>query len=107
MNETPLELVFLSVFVRGDDGGETDLSRDPCSPDRETKRWRDKIERPRQKKERKSTTEVERSCSQSFPCAGRAVRNAFLSHGPYPAKDKIHLARIIRAESMCPLKHTH
>uniref|UniRef100_A0A672HIN4 Rap guanine nucleotide exchange factor 5 n=1 Tax=Salarias fasciatus TaxID=181472 RepID=A0A672HIN4_SALFA len=36
------------------------------------------------------------SCSQSFPCAGRAVRNAFLSHGPYPAKDKIHLARIIR-----------
>uniref|UniRef100_A0A3Q2FVS8 DEP domain-containing protein n=1 Tax=Cyprinodon variegatus TaxID=28743 RepID=A0A3Q2FVS8_CYPVA len=37
-----------------------------------------------------------RSCSQSFPCAGRSVRNAFLSHGPYPAKDKIHLARIIR-----------
>ncbi|XP_026785610.1 rap guanine nucleotide exchange factor 5 isoform X1 [Pangasianodon hypophthalmus] len=36
------------------------------------------------------------SCSQSFPCAGRALRNAFLSHGPYPAKDKIHLARIIR-----------
>uniref|UniRef100_A0A3Q2ZVV4 DEP domain-containing protein n=1 Tax=Kryptolebias marmoratus TaxID=37003 RepID=A0A3Q2ZVV4_KRYMA len=34
--------------------------------------------------------------SESFPCAGRAVRNAFLSHGPYPAKDKIHLARIIR-----------
>uniref|UniRef100_A0A3Q4H5H0 DEP domain-containing protein n=1 Tax=Neolamprologus brichardi TaxID=32507 RepID=A0A3Q4H5H0_NEOBR len=33
---------------------------------------------------------------RSFPCAGRAVRNAFLSHGPYPAKDKIHLARIIR-----------
>ncbi|CAB1350645.1 unnamed protein product, partial [Coregonus sp. 'balchen'] len=26
----------------------------------------------------------------------RAVRNAFLSNGPYPAKDKIHLARIIR-----------
>ncbi|KAK5883764.1 hypothetical protein CesoFtcFv8_020060 [Champsocephalus esox] len=39
---------------------------------------------------------VNKSCSQSFPCAGRAVRNAFLSHGPYPAKDKIHLARIIR-----------
>ncbi|XP_045565465.1 rap guanine nucleotide exchange factor 5 isoform X3 [Salmo salar] len=39
---------------------------------------------------------VHKSCSQSFPCAGRAVRNAFLSHGPYPAKDKIHLARIIR-----------
>ncbi|KAL0962041.1 hypothetical protein UPYG_G00334960 [Umbra pygmaea] len=39
---------------------------------------------------------VQKSCSQSFPCAGRAVRNAFLSHGPYPAKDKIHLARIIR-----------
>ncbi|KAM9776041.1 hyccin-like isoform 3-T4 [Syngnathus typhle] len=37
-----------------------------------------------------------KSCSQSFPCAGRAVRNGFLSHGPYPAKDKIHLARIIR-----------
>ncbi|XP_046690542.1 rap guanine nucleotide exchange factor 5 isoform X2 [Silurus meridionalis] len=37
-----------------------------------------------------------KSCSQSFPCAGRALRNAFLSHGPYPAKDKIHLARIIR-----------
>ncbi|KAG9278967.1 rap guanine nucleotide exchange factor 5 isoform X1 [Astyanax mexicanus] len=36
------------------------------------------------------------TCSQSFPCAGRALRNAFLSHGPYPAKDKIHLARIIR-----------
>lgn len=36
------------------------------------------------------------SCSQSFPCAGRTVRNAFLSNGPYPAKDKIHLARIIR-----------
>ncbi|XP_066571671.1 rap guanine nucleotide exchange factor (GEF) 5a [Amia ocellicauda] len=35
-------------------------------------------------------------CSESFPCAGRALRNAFLSHGPYPAKDKIHLARIIR-----------
>ncbi|KAJ4927921.1 hypothetical protein JOQ06_015722, partial [Pogonophryne albipinna] len=34
--------------------------------------------------------------NKSFPCAGRAVRNAFLSHGPYPAKDKIHLARIIR-----------
>ncbi|TWW65138.1 Rap guanine nucleotide exchange factor 5 [Takifugu flavidus] len=33
---------------------------------------------------------------KSFPCAGRSVRNAFLSHGPYPAKDKIHLARIIR-----------
>ncbi|KAM3596956.1 uncharacterized protein V6R79_023450 [Siganus canaliculatus] len=39
---------------------------------------------------------VHKSCSQSFPCAGRAVRNGFLSHGPYPAKDKIHLARIIR-----------
>ncbi|XP_077446301.1 rap guanine nucleotide exchange factor (GEF) 5a [Stigmatopora argus] len=39
---------------------------------------------------------VNKSCSQSFPCAGRAVRNGFLSHGPYPAKDKIHLARIIR-----------
>ncbi|XP_062291858.1 rap guanine nucleotide exchange factor 5 isoform X2 [Scomber scombrus] len=39
---------------------------------------------------------VQKSCSQSFPCAARAVRNAFLSHGPYPAKDKIHLARIIR-----------
>ncbi|XP_071231061.1 rap guanine nucleotide exchange factor 5-like isoform X1 [Salvelinus alpinus] len=39
---------------------------------------------------------VHKSCSQSFPCAGRAVRNAFLSNGPYPAKDKIHLARIIR-----------
>uniref|UniRef100_A0A1A8JPI2 Rap guanine nucleotide exchange factor (GEF) 5 n=2 Tax=Nothobranchius kuhntae TaxID=321403 RepID=A0A1A8JPI2_NOTKU len=39
---------------------------------------------------------VHKSCSQSFPCAGRAVRNAFLSHGPYPTKDKIHLARIIR-----------
>ncbi|XP_062265795.1 rap guanine nucleotide exchange factor 5 isoform X1 [Platichthys flesus] len=39
---------------------------------------------------------VHKSCSQSFPCGGRAVRNAFLSHGPYPAKDKIHLARIIR-----------
>ncbi|XP_028820555.1 rap guanine nucleotide exchange factor 5 isoform X2 [Denticeps clupeoides] len=38
----------------------------------------------------------QKSCSQSFPCAGRALRNAFLSHGPYPAKDKIHLARIIR-----------
>lgn len=57
------------------------------------------------------------SCSQSFPCAGRAVRNAFLSHGPYPAKDKIHLARIIRyflffssehrTKSMCPVKHMH
>nr|XP_046273529.1 rap guanine nucleotide exchange factor 5 [Scatophagus argus] len=41
-------------------------------------------------------TTVHKSCSQSFPCAGRTVRNAFLSHGPYPAKDKIHLARIIR-----------
>ncbi|KAG7281368.1 hypothetical protein CRUP_023519 [Coryphaenoides rupestris] len=30
------------------------------------------------------------------PAPGRSVRNAFLSHGPYPAKDKIHLARIIR-----------
>lgn len=40
------------------------------------------------------------TCSQSFPCAGRALRNAFLSHGPYPAKDKIHLARIIRWESV-------
>uniref|UniRef100_A0A8C6L0U1 DEP domain-containing protein n=1 Tax=Nothobranchius furzeri TaxID=105023 RepID=A0A8C6L0U1_NOTFU len=39
---------------------------------------------------------IHKSCSQSFPCAGRAVRNAFLSHGPYPTKDKIHLARIIR-----------
>ncbi|XP_053348579.1 rap guanine nucleotide exchange factor 5 [Clarias gariepinus] len=39
---------------------------------------------------------TKQSCSQSFPCAGRALRNAFLSHGPYPAKDKIHLARIIR-----------
>ncbi|KAM6974790.1 rap guanine nucleotide exchange factor 5 [Tautogolabrus adspersus] len=39
---------------------------------------------------------VNKSCSQSFPCAGRTVRNAFLSNGPYPAKDKIHLARIIR-----------
>ncbi|TMS17997.1 Rap guanine nucleotide exchange factor 5 [Larimichthys crocea] len=37
-----------------------------------------------------------RRFSSSFPCAGRTVRNAFLSHGPYPAKDKIHLARIIR-----------
>uniref|UniRef100_A0A3Q2Y680 DEP domain-containing protein n=1 Tax=Hippocampus comes TaxID=109280 RepID=A0A3Q2Y680_HIPCM len=36
------------------------------------------------------------SISLYFPCAGRAVRNGFLSHGPYPAKDKIHLARIIR-----------
>ncbi|TSO47173.1 Rap guanine nucleotide exchange factor 5 [Bagarius yarrelli] len=40
-------------------------------------------------------TKSKQSCSQSFPCAGRALRNAFLSHGPYPAKDKIHLARII------------
>uniref|UniRef100_A0A8B9GYY2 Rap guanine nucleotide exchange factor (GEF) 5a n=1 Tax=Astyanax mexicanus TaxID=7994 RepID=A0A8B9GYY2_ASTMX len=39
---------------------------------------------------------LRQTCSQSFPCAGRALRNAFLSHGPYPAKDKIHLARIIR-----------
>uniref|UniRef100_A0A3B4BHJ4 DEP domain-containing protein n=1 Tax=Periophthalmus magnuspinnatus TaxID=409849 RepID=A0A3B4BHJ4_9GOBI len=31
------------------------------------------------------------SCSQSFPCAGRAVRNAFLSHGP---------GRVLRG-SMC------
>ncbi|KAL4629741.1 rap guanine nucleotide exchange factor 5 isoform X2 [Arapaima gigas] len=37
-----------------------------------------------------------KACSQSFPCAGRALRNAFLSQGPYPAKDRIHLARIIR-----------
>ncbi|XP_035381295.1 rap guanine nucleotide exchange factor 5 isoform X3 [Electrophorus electricus] len=41
-------------------------------------------------------TKSKQTCSQSFPCAGRALRNAFLSHGPYPAKDKIHLARIIR-----------
>ncbi|XP_029104027.1 rap guanine nucleotide exchange factor 5 isoform X2 [Scleropages formosus] len=37
-----------------------------------------------------------KACSQSFPCAGRALRNAFLSHGPYPAKERVHLARIIR-----------
>ncbi|XP_072561503.1 rap guanine nucleotide exchange factor 5 isoform X4 [Paramormyrops kingsleyae] len=37
-----------------------------------------------------------KACSQSFPCAGRALRNAFLSHGPYPGKERIHLARIIR-----------
>ncbi|KAG7469718.1 hypothetical protein MATL_G00131790 [Megalops atlanticus] len=37
-----------------------------------------------------------KACSENFPCAGRALRNAFLSHGPYPAKDRIHLARIIR-----------
>ncbi|KAA0709856.1 hypothetical protein E1301_Tti024232 [Triplophysa tibetana] len=41
-----------------------------------------------------------KTCSQSFPCAGRALRNAFLSHGPYPAKDKIHLARIISGDSI-------
>uniref|UniRef100_A0A3B3QL35 DEP domain-containing protein n=1 Tax=Paramormyrops kingsleyae TaxID=1676925 RepID=A0A3B3QL35_9TELE len=39
---------------------------------------------------------VSQACSQSFPCAGRALRNAFLSHGPYPGKERIHLARIIR-----------
>ncbi|KAI4900352.1 hypothetical protein NFI96_005872 [Prochilodus magdalenae] len=49
--------------------------RDTVTPDTTVKKW---------------------TCSQSFPCAGRALRNAFLSHGPYPAKDKIHLARIIR-----------
>ncbi|XP_061103577.1 rap guanine nucleotide exchange factor 5b isoform X1 [Conger conger] len=37
-----------------------------------------------------------KACLENFPCAGRALRNAFLSHGPYPAKDRIHLARIIR-----------
>ncbi|XP_061123385.1 hyccin-like isoform X3 [Syngnathus typhle] len=46
---------------------------------------------------------VNKSCSQSFPCAGRAVRNGFLSHGPYPAKDKIHLARIIRCNGEAEL----
>ncbi|XP_035282003.1 rap guanine nucleotide exchange factor 5b isoform X2 [Anguilla anguilla] len=38
----------------------------------------------------------QKACLENFPCAGRALRNAFLSHGPYPAKDRIHLARIIR-----------
>ncbi|KAI1886192.1 hypothetical protein AGOR_G00211460 [Albula goreensis] len=37
-----------------------------------------------------------KACLENFPCAGRALRNAFLSHGPYPAKDRINLARIIR-----------
>ncbi|XP_041104918.1 rap guanine nucleotide exchange factor 5-like isoform X2 [Polyodon spathula] len=37
-----------------------------------------------------------KACSQSFPCAGRALRNAFLATSPQPAKDQIQLARIIR-----------
>ncbi|XP_041102239.1 rap guanine nucleotide exchange factor 5 isoform X2 [Polyodon spathula] len=37
-----------------------------------------------------------KACSQSFPCAGRAVRNAFIAASPHPAKDQIQLARIIR-----------
>lgn len=37
-----------------------DLSRDLDSPDGETKRWRDKIERPRQKREGRRKTERER-----------------------------------------------
>ncbi|MGH0148392.1 UNVERIFIED_CONTAM: hypothetical protein FKN15_039514 [Acipenser sinensis] len=36
------------------------------------------------------------ACSQSFPCAGRALRNAFVAASPHPAKDQIQLARIIR-----------
>ncbi|RXM32248.1 Rap guanine nucleotide exchange factor 5 [Acipenser ruthenus] len=37
-----------------------------------------------------------KACSQSFPCAGRALRNAFVAASPHPAKDQIQLARIIR-----------
>ncbi|KAK6491373.1 rap guanine nucleotide exchange factor 5 isoform X1 [Huso huso] len=37
-----------------------------------------------------------KACSQSFPCAGRALRNAFLAASPHPAKDQMQLARIIR-----------
>ncbi|MGH0159720.1 UNVERIFIED_CONTAM: hypothetical protein FKN15_066441 [Acipenser sinensis] len=43
---------------------------------------------------RKKTAET--ACSQSFPCAGRALRNAFVAASPHPAKDQIQLARIIR-----------
>ncbi|KPP77550.1 hypothetical protein Z043_103021, partial [Scleropages formosus] len=39
---------------------------------------------------------VENGCSDSLPCAGRALRNAFLSHGPYPVKDRVQFARILR-----------
>ncbi|XP_069050833.1 rap guanine nucleotide exchange factor 5 isoform X2 [Lepisosteus oculatus] len=44
------------------------------------------------------STEISKQkvCAESFPCAGRALRNAFLSHSLYPARDRIHLARIIR-----------
>lgn len=58
MNEIPPALVCLSVFVRRDDGGETETSREICVQQR--KRYRDKIERPRQKRERKSKTELAR-----------------------------------------------
>ncbi|XP_018596274.2 rap guanine nucleotide exchange factor 5b isoform X2 [Scleropages formosus] len=37
-----------------------------------------------------------KGCSDSLPCAGRALRNAFLSHGPYPVKDRVQFARILR-----------
>ncbi len=50
-----------SVFVRRDDGGETKTSWEICvhQTDRETKRWRDKIEQPRQKRERRRETQSE------------------------------------------------
>ncbi|XP_023680035.1 rap guanine nucleotide exchange factor 5-like [Paramormyrops kingsleyae] len=37
-----------------------------------------------------------KGCSESLACAGRGLRNAFLSHGPYPVKDRIQFARILR-----------
>ncbi|KAL4646922.1 rap guanine nucleotide exchange factor 5-like isoform X1 [Arapaima gigas] len=40
--------------------------------------------------------EKQKGCLDSFPCAGRALRNAFLSHGPYPVKDRVQFARILR-----------
>ncbi|XP_039593644.1 rap guanine nucleotide exchange factor 5 [Polypterus senegalus] len=38
----------------------------------------------------------QKACAESFPCAGRALRNSFLANGSYPSKDRIQLARIMR-----------
>lgn len=62
-----------------------DLSRDLYSSDRETKRWRDKIERPRQKRERRSKMEMERVRNNLFSLCAWLAGVLYLTPSPNTA----------------------
>lgn len=86
MNETPLALVCLECVCKKRWWRRNkDLLRDLYSPDRETKRWRDKIERPRQKRERRSETEIARVRNNLFSLCAWLAGVLYLTPSPNTA----------------------